>query len=68
MLYAQGKPFNNAEEHIYSELKSSDNWWNQVVHQLNFVTAVMILTASILTAAAWSYDGPCVRQFKPDTA
>jgi hypothetical protein len=29
MLYAPVKEFNDAEECIYSEVKSSDWWWNE---------------------------------------
>jgi len=28
----------------------------------------MILTASVAMAAAWSYDCPFIRQFRPDTS
>jgi len=31
MLYAPSKEFNHAEECIYSEIKSSDWWWNEQV-------------------------------------
>jgi len=31
MSYAPAKEFNDAEEHIYSEVKSSDWWWNEQV-------------------------------------
>jgi len=31
MSYAAGKEFNDAEEHIYSEVKSCDWWWNEPV-------------------------------------
>jgi hypothetical protein len=31
MLYAPAKEFNDAEEHIYSEVKSSAWWWNEHV-------------------------------------
>jgi len=31
MLYAPTKEFNDAEERIYSEVKSSDWWWNEQV-------------------------------------
>jgi len=31
MLYAPTKEFNDTEEHIYSEVKSSDWWWNEQV-------------------------------------
>jgi len=30
-LYAPAKEFNDAEEPIYSEMKSSDWWWNEHV-------------------------------------
>ena len=31
MSYAPAKEFNDAEERIYSEVKSSDRWWNEQV-------------------------------------
>jgi len=31
MAYAPAKKFNDAEERIYSEVKSSDWWWNEQV-------------------------------------
>ena len=68
MSYAPAKEFNDAEECIYSEVKSSDWWWNDQVCYLNFVIATMILTASLATAAAWSYECPQIRQFRPDTS
>jgi len=68
MSYAPAKEFNDAEERIYSELKSSDWWWNEQVRELNFVIATMILTTSIATVAAWSYDCHFIRQFRPDTS
>jgi len=68
MSYAPAKEFNDAEERIYSEVKSSDWWWNEQVRWLNFVLATMILTASSASAAAWSYDCPFIRQFRPDTS
>jgi len=42
MWYAPAKEFNDAEERIYSEVKSSDWWWNEQVGLLNFVIATMI--------------------------
>jgi len=33
---------------------------------MNFIIAMMILTASRATAATWSYDRLIVQQFKPD--
>ena len=51
MSDAPAKEFNDAEEHIYSEVKSSDWWWNEQVRWLNFVKAMMILPASLATAA-----------------
>jgi len=68
MSYAPAKEFNDAEERIYSAVKSSDWWWNEQIRYLNFVIATMILTTSLATAAAWSYDCPCIRQFRPDTS
>ena len=35
---------------------------------MNFVIARMILTVSLATVAAWSYDSPYIRQFRPDTS
>ena len=68
MSYAPAKEFNDAEEHICSEVKSSDRWWNEQVRLLNFVIATMILTTSLATVAAWSYDCPLIRQLRPDTS
>jgi len=68
MSYGPAKKFNDAEECIYSEEKSSDWWWNEQVRSLNFVIAMMIVTPSLATAAAWSYDSPFIRQFRPDTS
>jgi hypothetical protein len=68
MLCAPAKEFNDAEERIYSEVKSRDWWWNEQVRWLNFVIATMILTASLATVAAWHYDCPCIRQIRPDTS
>jgi len=31
MSYAPAKEFNDTDEHIYSEVKSSDWWWNEQV-------------------------------------
>jgi len=68
MSHTPTKAFNDAEEHIYSDEKSSDWWWNDQVCKLNFVIATIILTSSISTAAAWSYDCPFIQQFRPDTS
>jgi len=68
MSYAPANEFNDAEECIYSHMKSSDWWWNEQVRQLNLVIATMILTASIATAVAWSYDCPFIRHCRPDTS
>jgi len=59
---------NDAEEHIYSEVKSCDWWWNEQVRWLNYIIATMMLPPSIATAAAWSYGYPFIRQFRPDTS
>ena len=67
MSYASAKEFNDAEEPIYSGVKSSHWWWNEQGRYLNFVKATMILTALLAMAAAWSYDRPFIRQFRPDT-
>jgi hypothetical protein len=32
MSYAPAKEFNDAEERIYSEVKSSGRWWNEQLH------------------------------------
>jgi len=68
MLYAPAKESNNGEECICSEVNSCDWWWNEQVLLLNFIIATMILTSSMTTAAAWSYDCPCIRQLRPDTS
>jgi len=68
MLYAPAKEFNNAEEHIYSEVKSHDWLWNEQVHFLYCMIATMISTTSIATAAAWSYDCHLIWQLRPDTS
>jgi len=68
MSHAPTKEFNDAEECIYSEVKSSNWWWNEQVHEFNFVIATMIMTASKPTAAAWSYNCPCIRQVTADTS
>jgi hypothetical protein len=68
MSYAPAKEFSDAEERIYSEEKSSDLWWNEQVHELNFVIAMMIMTASRAMAATASYDCPCIPQFRADTS
>jgi len=64
MLYAPAEEFNDAEECIYSVVKSSDWCWKEQVHGLNSVTATMNLTASIAMAAAWNYNYPCICQFR----
>ena len=66
--YAPAKEFNDAEDRIYSEVKSIDWWWNEQVRSMNFVQATMILTASIATAAACNHDCPFIRQFRADTS
>jgi hypothetical protein len=33
---------------------------------MNFIIAMIILAASIATAATWSYDCPSIEQFRPD--
>ena len=58
MWYTPATEFNEAEERIYSHVKSSDWRWNEQVHLLNVVIAMMILTASIAKAAVWSNDCP----------
>jgi hypothetical protein len=58
MSNTPAKAFNDAEEHIDSEVKSSDWWWNELVRWLNFVTATMFVTTSISMAAAWSNNCP----------
>jgi len=68
MLYVPAKEFNDAEECIYSEVISSDWWWNEQVCWLNFVIATMILTASIAAMAAWSDHRPLIWQVGPDTS
>jgi hypothetical protein len=60
--------FNDAEEHIYSAVRSSNWWWNNHVYQLDFFIATMTLTAAIGTVALWSYDCPFNRQFSPETS
>jgi hypothetical protein len=32
MSYAPANEFNDAEDRIYSEVKSSDWWWNEQIH------------------------------------
>jgi hypothetical protein len=51
MSYAPAKEFNEAEECIYSEVKSSDRWWTEQVCQFNFVIARMMLTIPFDTVA-----------------
>jgi hypothetical protein len=46
MSDAPAKEFNDTEERIYSEVKSSDWWWNEQVRWLNLVIAMMIFTTS----------------------
>jgi len=67
MSYTPEMEFIEAEESIYSEVKSSDWWWNEQVRWLIFAIAIMILTPSIATVATWSIDCPCSHQFRPDT-
>jgi len=52
MSYAPAMEFNDAEKNIYSEVKSSEWRCNEQVCVLSFVTAMIILTASIAMAAA----------------
>jgi len=66
--YALEMKFNEANEHIDSEVKSSDWCWNQQVCDVNFITATIILTASITTVGAWCDDCPFIEQFWPDTS
>jgi hypothetical protein len=40
MSYAPAMEFNDAEECIYSEVKSPDCWWHEQVRLLNFVIAM----------------------------
>jgi hypothetical protein len=61
MSYAPAKKYNYA-------VKSSDWCWNYQVRELNFVIATIILIASLATAAAWYYNCPVIRQFRPDTS
>ena len=68
MLYAPANEFDDTEEHIYSQVKSSDWWWNELVVWSNFVIATWFLTTSIAMAASWSYDCPLIWQFRPDTS
>jgi hypothetical protein len=42
--YAPAKEFNDAEERIYSEVKSREWWWNEPVRWFIFVIAMMSLT------------------------
>jgi hypothetical protein len=67
MLNTPAMEFNKAEESIYSEVKSSNWWWNVQVRCLILAIAIMILTPSIATVAAWSINCPCSVQFRPDT-
>jgi len=46
--YAPATEFNDAEERIYSEVRSCDWWWNKQVRELSFVLATMTLTTSIV--------------------
>jgi len=68
MFYAQVKALNEAEDCIYSEVKSNDWWWNEQILELNLVIATTILISPIATAATWSSDCPCIRYFRPDTS
>ena len=68
LSYAPAKEFHDAGEHIYSDVKSSNWWWNEHVCYLSFVIATMILTASLATVATWSYECPIIRQFRPVTS
>jgi hypothetical protein len=68
MLYAPTNKFNDAEESICSEEKSSGWWWNEQVPELNFVLATIILTTSLGMAAIWGYNCPFIRHFRPDTS
>jgi hypothetical protein len=61
---APAKEFNHPEECIYSEAKSIDWWWNELVSQLHFVIATIILTTSVAMAATWCCSRPCIRRFK----
>ena len=45
-----------------------NRWSNEPVCQLNFVISTIIFTASVATAAAWSYHCPIIWQFRPDTS
>jgi len=68
MSYAPATEFNDPGKFISTEVKSSDWWWNEQVSELNFIIAVMILTASIATTAAWSSESPYILPFKTDTS
>jgi len=67
MFYDPAKEFNDNEECIDSEVKSSHWWWNEQVNYMNFVTAMIVLNAWIAMGAPWSYDCPFIWQFRPDT-
>jgi hypothetical protein len=65
---APAEELNDAEQHIYSVVKSYDWWWNEQLRLLNFVIAMMSLTAALATAATWRYDCPFIQMFRPDTS
>ena len=56
MLYAPSKQFNEAEECIYRDEKSSNGRWNEEVRKLNLVIIMLTVTGTIARSAAWSYD------------
>jgi len=62
-LYATGQKFRTANEHINSEEKSCDSWLYEQLHELNFITAKMILATSIATVATWSINCPFIKPF-----
>jgi hypothetical protein len=66
ILYAPAKEIDDIEEYMYTEVISSNWWWNEQVHCLNCVTAMMIITTLIATPASWSYDCHIICQFRPD--
>lgn len=61
MVYAPAKEFNHDEEHIDSEVKPIDWWWNEQICQMNLVIATMILTILMATATALTYDSPFIQ-------
>jgi len=67
MSCAPAQEFNDAEKRVYSEVKSSDWWWNERVHKEKFIIPTIILTASIAMTAAWSYNCPFIQKFAQDT-